>query len=859
MRRQAHSSTGESRVRALQKTEPREVRSKNVPQDTSVSKLAAIQAAVQGTIADRSSKRLREEVHANIKGFLDIDKIIEHRKPLDKLAKRPGIPQVVVTSANKDTGPQYKSLRCAECNALITASMYSQHSQDRNGHTKTVCESCYWSRHYGDESFTKSYKHSVSTDGLSEREAEAKYAGLLGSVGDVPRDQKSSLSRSFSRAGEKLKARRLSATAKGNMPASSEGQPKPPQGAALDVLATEDEDIPLFFRQCMERNPFAEVHMALRIGPLVIENGVSNTHAGALVSLRDLPIFIERFHIRGSHQRALSIGTDVERRVWEHQRVVRTPKHYKVIIKQVVGAPFSGALSRFIESDQEQQVLKLVIKASEHDFDSPALFPADQKRKLDECLNPILESLKDLLQSRLRVYLHRIVQTLLDPHNILTWNPLDNNCRAFCDSLLDHTLYGPLVNGPHQTIQGSSPLYLMSFVSPTQKGYMKPQLRSKFDVPEGFIEEYMRRLYFGRHNDADILDSLQEYWYDWGGFSKPLYKHQDMFPWDCSEAYKGSEGECGQCNLSKHVWRFPFDSWSIVTLHLQRDQYQYPGFANLANPAKLKQWTKSRLSLLQASSKLNRVAAAMSLSTTFVKLATWLHETDRGLLQSHPSLSRVRNGGIHRAQPCSHYYDVGVGRNYFLAEWAAMDEEKQKQEYEKLRDARMRAEDIPAAVALQVPKFSTISQRHGTLAFHGFQGAFQNDTLLTEVKTSYYPYFHAVLSHDPSEGGWECADAQLYRLDEIAGDGNLTKGAEYNCGSGCGSASKADVLPRVQWTAYKPTTSASRPRAKNRYKSSTYSYGGSSGCTGSGYGGSGCGSGGGGSGGGGGGGSGGGG
>jgi hypothetical protein len=36
-----------------------------------------------------------------------------------------------------------------------------------------------------------------------------------------------------------------------------------------------NEDIPLFFRQFTEKYPFGNVHMALRVGPLVIENGVS--------------------------------------------------------------------------------------------------------------------------------------------------------------------------------------------------------------------------------------------------------------------------------------------------------------------------------------------------------------------------------------------------------------------------------------------------------------------------------------------------------------------------------------------------------------------------------------------------------
>lgn len=36
-----------------------------------------------------------------------------------------------------------------------------------------------------------------------------------------------------------------------------------------------DDDIPLFFRRHTEKYPFGNVHMALRVGPLVLENGVS--------------------------------------------------------------------------------------------------------------------------------------------------------------------------------------------------------------------------------------------------------------------------------------------------------------------------------------------------------------------------------------------------------------------------------------------------------------------------------------------------------------------------------------------------------------------------------------------------------
>lgn len=49
--------------------------------------------------------------------------------------------------------------------------------------------------------------------------------------------------------------------------------------ASIDVSVAEeaaaDSDIPLFFRNSVEKYPYGNVHMALRVGPIVIENGVS--------------------------------------------------------------------------------------------------------------------------------------------------------------------------------------------------------------------------------------------------------------------------------------------------------------------------------------------------------------------------------------------------------------------------------------------------------------------------------------------------------------------------------------------------------------------------------------------------------
>lgn len=44
---------------------------------------------------------------------------------------------------------------------------------------------------------------------------------------------------------------------------------------SVAMEAQADQDIPLFFRRFTEKYPFGNVHMGLRVGPLVIENGVS--------------------------------------------------------------------------------------------------------------------------------------------------------------------------------------------------------------------------------------------------------------------------------------------------------------------------------------------------------------------------------------------------------------------------------------------------------------------------------------------------------------------------------------------------------------------------------------------------------
>jgi hypothetical protein len=58
---------------------------------------------------------------------------------------------------------------------------------------------------------------------------------------------------------------------------SLHGSDRSPTSSNVSVAeeAAGDTDIPLFFRGYTEKYPYGNVHMALRVGPIVIENGVS--------------------------------------------------------------------------------------------------------------------------------------------------------------------------------------------------------------------------------------------------------------------------------------------------------------------------------------------------------------------------------------------------------------------------------------------------------------------------------------------------------------------------------------------------------------------------------------------------------
>lgn len=349
-------------------------------------------------------------------------------------------------------------------------------------------------------------------------------------------------------------------------------------------------------------------------------------------------------------------------------------------MKQVVGVPFTGTLSQLDGSIEETKIIKRLIEVSKISLDDPGMSATDKKKALDSALEPAMDLLKTLLQARVKIYLESIAKRLLDPRIPLTWSATSNNCQSFCNALIGTDLFEPLVSSQRE-------LYLMSFVCP-QEGYLQNKVHTKYDVPSGLTEEYLLRFHFGRHDDADVIDTLQEYWYDWGAFGAPLYKYQDLFPWDCTEAYGRNPIKCGNCNLAKHILAFPFDTWSIVELHLARDQHMYAPPSSIPDS-----WMHNRLIILTAFSILTRAAAAIAKTPSFCEATQWLHSKHSEFRGEDPALTRVKLGGIHRAQPFSHYFEAGKYSHYFLAQWALRPRNEQI-EYEFLRDGRAEQADV---------------------------------------------------------------------------------------------------------------------------------------------------------------------
>lgn len=153
-----------------------------------------------------------------------------------------------------------------------------------------ICEDCYWTNSYGDPSYVKVHKHCILKEVLTP-EVCAKICTCpqykLYTL-DPPRhnDDIRAWAKKYKRCGM-IRASEAAAIAKYNglrevsehregllglLRSKSDGRASNGAKGEATGLAV-DADIPLFLRSHAEENPYAHMHMALRVGPLFIENG----------------------------------------------------------------------------------------------------------------------------------------------------------------------------------------------------------------------------------------------------------------------------------------------------------------------------------------------------------------------------------------------------------------------------------------------------------------------------------------------------------------------------------------------------------------------------------------------------------
>ena len=244
---------------------------------------------------------------------------------------------VAVSHYTRDSVPVFAAQHCSTCLSALRGSQYRVSSvrDPKSDKDWTICDSCYFERFYSDPNIYKVHKHCIldtsitsaggrkicRCDGTVRMDDSGKYLNLfpvrendvhriatkkgglqcpLLSLGDMVAESKydamqTPLGKRVPLAEEKLIATMTSE----QLAKYQKGQKKPfrkeaklqtgvipslvdednrvgTEGKSAEVREAEaDKDIPFFMKRYVDKYPFGNVHMALRVGPLVIENGVS--------------------------------------------------------------------------------------------------------------------------------------------------------------------------------------------------------------------------------------------------------------------------------------------------------------------------------------------------------------------------------------------------------------------------------------------------------------------------------------------------------------------------------------------------------------------------------------------------------
>jgi hypothetical protein len=326
---QANPSTSQDYLLALVQSAQIAIAEQNSSQLKAAIRLAVEEQEVKSQLRSRTRMLLQAI------GLLDIEKLVEHRPPPEKLSfwKRPAMPQLKLHSYSKSGIPILTSLRCSSCGTIIRSSMYRKESienRQKQPSAEHVCENCYREKFLGRPEFLKMYKHCILDEIITPRVsrkicmcddvphydsqgkaltlfpvrnnnkhrkankpgmvecgllklgdvvAEAKYDGMRTTVTQKKQKNKRNLANELQEDNQHVKTTKQK-LAQRPKTVTQQSQHAPDRnvvtGSAVAAEEAEaDEDIPFFLRQYTERYPFGNVHMALRIGPVVVENGVA--------------------------------------------------------------------------------------------------------------------------------------------------------------------------------------------------------------------------------------------------------------------------------------------------------------------------------------------------------------------------------------------------------------------------------------------------------------------------------------------------------------------------------------------------------------------------------------------------------
>lgn len=224
---------------------------------------------------DAAKRRARLLLQAA--GFLDIEKTIEHSPAAN--TPSPLTPQLRMTKKGFKGCPAIFTLPCSRCKRVIRGSMY----QATGGSTQTICEDCYWEHHYGDPAYIKQYKHSIASqvDELMSKHTSCRSC----------RKNSDKIRRPSGLPGKtgvhKLADAKYLGVQEAQNKSGLSGRPTPlakvihndyNSRSGTSFAASRSDKLHLvgeewLYKDFVQENPWKNIRVAVRVGPLVFENG----------------------------------------------------------------------------------------------------------------------------------------------------------------------------------------------------------------------------------------------------------------------------------------------------------------------------------------------------------------------------------------------------------------------------------------------------------------------------------------------------------------------------------------------------------------------------------------------------------